>query len=207
MDILDIPALQRTKPGTDPFDHVIARGFVSRGGLKTVNGDFPRISKPGDFPLDELEYGPGFGKLITELRGDDFRTAVESKFDIDLRNRPMIITVRGQGDDGGGQICTGAKQLLVTVLLFLRKDGGSEGAGLTLHRGPANIDDIGVTIPPVSGTMVAFRSSETSWHSYPPHDGDLRVVKLCWASSEKYATHANRGTWISALFRKLGIMS
>jgi len=203
MDIIDYSALQRAPLDADPFTHVIVRSFVTRNGLKTVNGDFPRIAKPGSFPLDTLEYGPGFGKLITELRGDDFRDALAEKLEIDLSDKPTMITVRGQCRERDGQIHTDSKDKVVTVLIYLREDWSSDGGRLRLLRGPEDIEDYAAEVPPVDGTMVAFVCEPDAWHGHKPYEGERRAIQLNWVSGDRYVAREQRRHMISAFFKKL----
>jgi len=51
-----------------------------------------------------VTYGPAFAKLIEEMRSEEFRKAFEAKFDVDLINRPDMITVRGRCSEKDGKI-------------------------------------------------------------------------------------------------------
>lgn len=203
MEILDISALERAPLDSDPFDHVIVRSFITRPGLKTVNGDFPRISKPGSFPLDTLEYGPGFGKLVTELRSRAFRDAMAEKLGVDLSGKPTMITVRGQCRGRDGQIHTDSRDKLVTVLIYLRENWGADGGRFRILRGPDDIEDYAAEVPPVDGTMVAFRCEPHAWHGHKPYEGERRAIQLNWVSGDKYVAREQRRHKISAFFKRL----
>ena len=69
----------------EPFQHLILPGFISPEGLAAINGDYPKISSSGSFPVDQVSFGPAFQDLLDELESDEFRGAFEEKFGLDLR--------------------------------------------------------------------------------------------------------------------------
>lgn len=185
--LLDLAALGRTKVASQPFDHLIVPGFIPAIGLQQVERDFPRIDKPGSFPLSTISgYGPTFMKLMEALQGPALRQAIAEKFSLDLTGRPTMVTVRGRCRRKDGQIHVDSKDKIITVLLYLNESWGEEGGRLRLLRNACDLDDYAVEVPPDAGTMLAFRCTPDAWHGHKPFEGDRRVIQLNWVTSNYY---------------------
>jgi len=185
--LLDLAALGRTKVASQPFDHLIVPGFIPAIGLQQVERDFPRIDKPGSFPLSTISgYGPTFMKLMEALQGPALRQAIAEKFSLDLTGRPTMVTVRGRCRRKDGQIHVDSKDKIITVLLYLNESWGEEGGRLRLLRNARDLDDYAVEVPPDAGTMLAFRCTPDAWHGHKPFEGDRRVIQLNWVTSNYY---------------------
>src|SRR5207302_2591750 len=70
MSMLDLAAFRAAPLNRDPFEYLVLPGFVRPEVCDTVNHDYPRITKPGSFPLKETRYGPAFRALERELQGE-----------------------------------------------------------------------------------------------------------------------------------------
>ena len=44
--------------------------------------------------------------------------------------------------------------------------------------------DIIVEVPPVAGTLLAFKRSDNSWHGHEPFSGERRVIQFNWLTSQ-----------------------
>ena len=103
---LGIEQFRATALVRQPFEHLIVPQFIGPQALSEINGDYPKISTFGSFPVDQLVFGPAFQALLDELNSDAFREAFEDKFAIDLSGRPTITTVRGKCGPSDGKIHT-----------------------------------------------------------------------------------------------------
>jgi SM-20-related protein len=180
---LDLAALERTGLTRDPFPFVIVPGFVPAEACAAISADYPRIDRPGSFPLGDLEFGPAFADFVAELEGDAMRRAFAAKFGMDLTDRPTMVTVRGHARPSDGAIHTDTATKLITVLIYMNEAWEAPGGRLRLLRKP---DDLGSTIaevPPASGTLLAFRVTPHSWHGHQPASGPRRVVQLNWVTN------------------------
>ena len=45
-----------------------------------------------------------------------------------------------------------------------------------------NIDNFAREVPPLAGTMLAFRRSDRSFHGHRPHVGERRMLQLNWVT-------------------------
>ena len=59
--------------------------------------DFPSINAGGSFPTEKLSQGP-LKNLIEELEGAEFKSIIEDKFDINLKNAEVITTLEDSLD-------------------------------------------------------------------------------------------------------------
>ena len=94
-----------------------------------------------------------------------------------------MITVRGRCQDRDGRIHTDSTAKLVTALLYFNDGWEAPGGRLRLLRRPDDLDDVIAEVPPDSGTLVAFRRSDRSFHGHEPFVGVRRYVMINWMAS------------------------
>jgi hypothetical protein len=179
---LDLEAFRSTRLTREPFDYLVVPGFVTAGVRAAVNADFPPIDSPGSFPAQVLRCGPAFAALLDALTGPEVRAAFEDKFQIDLAGRPTLLTVRGRCDARDGRIHTDAASKLITALIYLNPAWEGRGGCLRLLRSADDLEDVLVEVPPLDGTLVAFRRSDNSYHGHKPFIGPRRVIQLNWVT-------------------------
>jgi SM-20-related protein len=182
MYALDLAAFSATALVRQPFEYLIVPGFIRPEARAAINADFPRIETPGSFPASELTFGPAFRSLIEALQDPEVRWAFAEKFQIDLNNRPTMITVRGRCGTRDGHIHTDTVSKIITALIYMNSRWEQPGGRLRLLRSARNIDDVIVEIPPMEGTLVAFRRSDNSFHGHKPFIGGRRVIQLNWVT-------------------------
>jgi SM-20-related protein len=196
LTVLDLDRLRATPLCRDPFDFVVVEDFVGRRELPSVVADFPRIRGCGSYPVDTLEYGPAFSRLVADLTGSELRHAIEEKFGVDLDGRPTLLTVRGQGDGKDGRIHTDSETKIITLLLYLNTSWQPAEGRLRLLRGPDDLEDYACEIPPLAGTMLAFRRSDRSYHGHRAHVGERRALQLNWVTEAAVVQRElNRHRW------------
>jgi len=183
MSATDFEALERAPLDRDPFDHLVVPGFVRAAALDDVNAAFPKVDRPGSFPMSELSFGGAFAALIEELSSDRLRLALQEKFDLDLTARPLMCTVRGRCRREDGRIHTDSASKVLTVLIYMQPDWNAEGGRLRLLRSAHDIEDYAAEIAPQAGTMLAFRCTANAWHGHKPFEGERRSIQLNWVTS------------------------
>ena len=164
----------------DPFDFVVVEEFLGRDVLASLLADFPQIRGHGSYPIESLDYGSAFARLVAALRSAELRGAIEEKFGIDLTDRPTLLTVRGRSDGKDGQIHTDSASKIITLLLYMNPVWEHAEGRLRLLRGPRDLDDYAAEVAPLAGTMLAFRRSERSFHGHRAHVGERRSLQLNW---------------------------
>jgi len=200
---LGIEQFRATPLERDPFEHLIVPQFIAPNALAEINSDYPEISTSGSFPVDQVVFGPAFRTLLDELNGDTFREAFEDKFGIDLSGRPTITTVRGRCGPADGKIHTDSKTKIITVLLYMNESWDQPGGQLRLLRSSQNLNDIIVEVPPIAGTLLAFKRSNNSWHGHEPFVGERRVIQFNWLTSAGNRQIAMLRHHTSASFKRL----
>jgi SM-20-related protein len=204
--ILDYEKLRATPVATDPFRHVVVPEFVPPAELARVFNDLPAMSKRGSFPIGSLRFGPHAAALIEELEGPAFRAAVAQKFDLDLNAAPTMVTLRGCATERDGHIHCDSHAKRVTVLLYLNPATDAwvrhEGC-LRLLRGPGNLDDYAVEVPPVNGSLLVFPNGPGTWHGHKTFIGQRYVVQLNYMTADSAARSELRRHRISAFLKRL----
>jgi hypothetical protein len=200
LTILDLDRLRAAPLHRDPFEFVLVESFLGREHLPALLADFPEIRGHGSFPVSSLRYGPAFARLITALTGPALRCVIEEKFDIDLGERPTMVTVRGQSDGKDGRIHTDSESKIITLLLYLNPVWDMPAGRLRLLRGPADLEDYVLEVAPLAGTMLAFRRSDRSFHGHRPHVGERRMLQLNWVTEQAVVRRElNRHRWSARL--------
>jgi len=182
--VLDLDRLRAAPLNRDPFDFIVVEQFLRASALPSLFADFPDIRRHGSFPVESLDYGPSFARLVAALAGTELRNAVDDRFAIDLSGRPTLLTVRGWSDGKDGRIHTDSKTKIITLLLYLNPVWDRAEGRLRLLRGPVNLEDYVQEVTPLAGMMIAFRRSERSFHGHHPHIGERRSLQLNWATDD-----------------------
>jgi hypothetical protein len=203
---LDYAALRATRVAIDPFPHVVVPDFVPPDSLRAVVADLPPLGKRGSFPLDALSLGANARALMQELQGHVLRQAIAGLFGLDLGDAPTMVTLRGWTNERDGSIHCDSTAKLVTVLLYLnpateawaRHDGC-----LRLLRGPHDLENYAVEVPPVNGTLLAFPNGPTAWHGHKRFDGQRYSVQLNYMTSDAKARSELRRHRLSAFMKRL----
>ncbi len=203
---LDYAKLTATPVATDPYPHVVVPDFVPPASLSTVLGDLPPLGKRGSFPVDSIRLGPAARALMAEMEGPRLRTAIAGLFGLDLEGAPTMVTMRGRTEAKDGRIHCDSTAKRVTVLLYLNQQteafGRQEGC-LRLLRGPQDLEDYAVEVPPVNGTLLVFPNGPTTWHGHRTFVGQRYSVQLNYMTSDdKARSELRRHRW-SAFVKKL----
>ena len=203
MTYLDTDAFERTLLEREPYDHIVIENFIRPAIFKAVSADFPKVPGPGSHPPTELDIRGHFAGLMDELLGDDFRHALEKKFDVDLEGRPTMYTVRGFVREKDGQIHTDTKTKIITLLLYMNEGWESDGGRLRILRSGTDLEDFKSEVPPYGGTLLIFRRSETSWHGHKPQSGPRRAIQLNWVTSQEVVDQEQSRHRFSTRMKKL----
>ena len=204
--MLDLDRLAATEISRKPFAHVIVRNFVPPAALAAVARDLPDLARRGSFPIASLQMGPHASGFISAIEGPEFRRAIATKFSLDLDDAPTMVTLRGQSRERDGKIHCDSKAKRVTVLLYLNLPEAAwarqEGC-LRLLRGPDDIEDYAVEVPPVDGTLLAFPNGPTTWHGHKEFIGRRTVVQLNYMTNDLAAQVELRRHRLSAFVKRL----
>ena len=201
--LLDLDALARAELGRDPFLYTIVPDFIRPADASGIREDFPAIASPGLLPVEATTYGPRFAALIRALGTPEVALAFGSKFGIDLTGRPTMITVRGRCQEKDGRIHPDSEAKLVTALIYFNEGWEAQGGRLRLLRSATDLNDMIAEVPPLSGTLVAFRRAGNSFHGHEPYVGVRRYVMINWMASSFAAQRELMRHKISAQVKRL----
>ena len=200
---LDLEALKATPVIREPFEYFVVPGFVRAQARERINADYPKISEGGSFPVAQLSYGPAFREFLEDLESDEFREVFEQKFGLDLAGRPTTITVRGQCSPKDGRIHTDTKSKIITILIYMNPAWENSGGRLRLLKSADNLEDMIMEVPPVEGTLLAFKRADNSWHGHKPFAGERRVIQFNWLTSAGNRQIAMLRHHTSAAFKRV----
>ena len=200
---LDLDRFAATPLVEHPFPYLIVPGFLTETALPALKRDFPLIQHPGSFPASELRYGGSFASFLDALQDTPLRNAFARKFDIDLSGRPTMVTVRGRAQLKDGRVHTDSKTKIITALIYMNGAWEAPGGRLRLLRSEDSLEDMIAEVPPVEGTLIAFRVTPNSWHGHAPFVGERRVIQLNWVIDEDVVQHEQVRHRRSARLKKL----
>ena len=206
MSLLDYAALATTPAVEAPFPHVVVPHFVPPSTLRSVVADLPSLDKRGSFPVTAVSLGPTAQALMAEMEGERLRAAIAEKFALDLADSPTMLTLRAWTSERDGQVHVDSTAKRVTVLLYLNPAGDSwaqHDGCLRLLRGPGNLEDYAVEVPPVNGTLLVFPNSPHSWHGHKVFTGQRYSLQLNYMTTDAKARSELRRHRISAFMKRL----
>ena len=205
MGQLALDTLRATPVATEPFAHIVIPNFVTPDALPGVVRDLPAMERGGSFPIASLRLGPEALALMRALEGPEFRAAVAEKFALELQGAPTMVTLRGRSREKDGRIHCDSTAKRVTVLLYLNPEQGAwerqEGC-LRLLRGPSDIEDYAVQVPPVNGALLVFPNGPTTFHGHRQFVGPRYVVQLNYMTADGAARSELRRHRLSAFLKR-----
>jgi hypothetical protein len=203
---LDYTKLNTTPVATDPFPHVVVPWFVPPVSLDAVQAGLPPLNRRGSFPIGSVKLGPAAKALMEAMEGPRLRAAIENLFGLDLAGAPTMVTLRGWTSDRDGRIHCDSLAKRVTVLLYLNREteawNRQEGC-LRLLRGPKDLEDFAVEVPPVNGTLLIFPNGPTTWHGHRQFVGPRHSIQLNYMTTDDKARSELRRHRISAFVKRL----
>jgi SM-20-related protein len=203
---LDYAALRATPVAGDPFSHLVVPNFVPPEVLCAVLADLPPLGKRGSFPVDALSLGPNAQALMDELEGPRLRDAIAGRFDLDLTDAPTMVTLRGWTNERDGHVHTDSTAKRVTILLYRNPatEAWAQHDGcLRLLRGPDDVENYAVEVPPVNGTLLVFPNAPNAWHGHKRFTGQRYSVQLNYMTTDAKARSELRRHRISAFMKRL----
>ena len=171
-----------------PFPLLIAHGVLDPGAIGALDDDFPRYKGAGYFPHDAADCGDSVNALVAELTDPAFADAVGARLGIAHLSRfPPLVTICRSLNLRHGSIHTDSRSKIASALLYLnaRWPEGEHGGCLRFLSDPGDIDALLVPeIPPVFGTLTAFKRTENSFHGHLPFEGERHVIQVAWLVDE-----------------------
>ena len=204
--VLDFAGLDATPVSADPFPHLLMRDFVRPDRLAAVVASLPPLGSRGSFPIESERLGPAAVQLMREMQSETLRAAIATKFGLDLSDAPVMVTLRGQTGERDGQIHCDSVAKRVTVLLYLNPASAAwarQDGCLRLLRGPGDLEDYAVEVPPVDGTLLVFPNGPAAWHGHRQFVGRRYTVQLNYMTTDAHAKYEMRRHRVSAIVKRL----
>jgi hypothetical protein len=206
MIALDYQKLADTPVATDPFPHLVVPEFVPPDSLRQVLAALPKLARRGSFPPDSVRLGPAARELVQQMESERLRDLIAARFGIDLADAPSMLTLRGWTSERDGRIHCDSTAKRVTVLLYLNPEtaafGRQEGC-LRLLRGPNDLEDFAVEVPPVNGTLLVFPNGASAWHGHRRFVGQRYSIQLNYMTTDEKARSELRRHRLSAFVKRL----
>lgn len=200
--MLRLNQLARAELQSDPFPFLVVPDFLSSETLSLLNRDYPAIESAANHALDDVSYGPAFAAFIEELHSEDFARVLGERFDMDLLGLPANITVRKYCERTDGNIHTDHKSKVITVLIYFNEDWQAADGRLRMLRSSDDIEDYVAEVPPLGGTLLAFRRTDHSWHGHTRFVGERRTLQLNFLDRSPVARVAQRVSRFGTHFMK-----
>src|SRR5258708_1644105 len=116
---LNWPVIERARLAREPFDHIALGQVLEPGCAAAIPGEFPVIRSSGSFSLDDAPPGPALAGLIEDLMSDRFRGHMARIFELDLKDRPAVVTLRGRCAARDGRVHIDSKSKVLSMLIYL----------------------------------------------------------------------------------------
>jgi len=206
MIALDYEKFSEMPVAADPFPHLVVPGFVPPDSLRSVLAALPPLNKRGSFPPDSVRLGAAAHDLVRQMEGERLRELIAARFGLDLSGAPTMLTLRGWTSERDGRIHCDSTAKRVTVLLYLNQEtaafGRQEGC-LRLLRGPDDLEDYVVEVPPVNGTLLVFPNGASAWHGHRRFVGQRYSIQLNYMTTDGKARSELRRHRVSAFVKRL----
>lgn len=199
-ELIDIANLEMAKAETDPFPFLVIENFLHFSGIEGIVRDFPAISEPRNHNLIGLEYGPNFSQLLEELARPEWINMLGKKLGVpDLADLACDTSLRAHSEASDGNIHPDHRSKVVTALIYLNQEWSAPGGRLRFLRSKTDLEDYAAEVPPIAGTLIAFRRTPRSFHGHHEYVGPRRVMQMSWLRSNpifrvwqglaRYGTH------------------
>jgi len=183
---------------------MIADEVIQPGAVDGLRADFPDIKETGFFPEGDIGAHGTFATLLSEMKSRAVSEIVSEKLDIDLVEKPRMITIRKLSAAKDGRIHTDSESKIATLLVYLNDAWNASAEGrLRVLRSGDDFEDMTEEISPVTGSLFAFRRADNSWHGHKPFVGERRVVQMTWLRSQADIERKQQRGSLSHFFKKV----
>lgn len=202
--MLNFAMISAAQSCSAPYTYISAQGALTKDQAALVRADFPEISKTGYLPLSKLAVKGQFATLIDDLKSQQLANILSEKLDIDLTDKPRMITVRKLSKLGDGRIHNDSVSKICTMLIYLN-DGWNvdEGGAIRVLHNDHDMNDFALEVPPLAGNIFAFARSDNSWHGHPPFSGERYVIQVTFLDSQEALDRKEKRGGLQLFLKKL----
>jgi hypothetical protein len=195
-----------TRHTSEPFPYVIATAMVDEHAAAALRKAFPMSEQAGFIPYDRSTCGPEFSQLVEEVTSPAFADAIGDRLGVArMSEMPVLVTICSRLNKRHGTIHTDSKSKVASALLYLNDDWvpGSAGSLRLLARDDDIESLLTPEIPPIYGTLVAFRRTDKSFHGHLPFEGERRVIQFAWLTDREALERKTRRGRMQRLFKSV----
>lgn len=201
---INIDSVRNARTERQPYNYLVASDVILPGAVDGLRSDFPNIRETGFFPEEDVERHGAFAKLLEEMKGREMSEIVSDKLDIDLVDKPKMITIRKLSAAKDGRIHTDSESKIATLLVYLNDAWQDSAAGrLRVLRNGTDFENMAEEISPITGSLFAFRRADNSWHGHTSFVGERRVVQMTWLRSQADVERKKSRGSLSHFFKKV----
>jgi len=183
-NVLNLDALAASSLKTDPYPYFTVAEAIDSAQISRIIDEFPAINDGGSYNIEDVETSPAFQSLLDSIDTPAFRRIICDKFDVEVMDLPMMMTLRGYSRKKDGRIHTDSKTKVATILIYLNHDWPAETGRLRVLRSADDIDDYVEEIMPGPGSLMAFKVTDNCWHGYPSFEGQRQSIQINFLTSE-----------------------
>ncbi|SRR5579883_1866069 len=204
---LNWDALKEAAVQQEPFPFAVIPNLIQQPVLNSLVESFPTIKNRGSIPSESVKSESIFQNFLSELKGPAFRQVIAEKFELDLKDKPTLLTLRGYTTERDGHIHTDSKDKLITVLLYMNPTWDTPEGKLRLLNSKQSLNDYFAEISPLAGSCLIFKVTPNCWHGHSTFIGKRLSLQLNYLSSEaafaKHHHHHRFSATLKRLFPKL----
>jgi hypothetical protein len=198
----DYKAIEKASVNRHPFPFFGVDNALNMCCHREILANFPNIASGGSYSLSDITISDTLNKLISEIESDRFRALMAKKLNIDLTDKPILVTARGNSRLRDGKSHTDSKTKLITVLLYFN-DGWEHKTGRLRILNSDNVNDCDTEFSAAIGQMIAFEVTDNCWHGYHPFEGQRQSLQINYLTDAKYSRQHILRHRVSAFFKKL----
>jgi len=190
----------------EPFPYLIATGVVEDGAREALRKGFPECAQAGFVPHEASACGAAFNRLVEAFIAPAFADRIGERLGMtNLSAHPVLVTVCSRLNKRHGTIHTDSRSKIASALLYLNEDWQPGAAGsLRLLAKDDDIESLLTPeIPPLFGTVVAFRRTDRSFHGHLPFEGERRVIQFAWLTDQQALERKTRRGRMQRAFKRL----
>lgn len=176
--LLNLEAIQNARVKNEPYPYFVVERSVDESAVMDVIADFPHIEHGGSYDLTDVTSGPKFQALLDSIDSPEFRHLLCDKFDVQVMDLPMMITLRGVSRQKDGRIHSDSKTKVVTILIYLNESWDASTGKLRILRSKDNMEDYVEEVAPGPGALIAFKVTDDCWHGYEPFVGRRQSIQI-----------------------------
>lgn len=92
--LIDLDRLRAAPLSRDPFDHVVAPGFIRAEAMADLRRDYPDVGRPGSYPAATVRFGTSFAQVLEEIESPEMAAVMGEKLGVGLSGNPTMVAVR-----------------------------------------------------------------------------------------------------------------